>query len=174
MSAAPEVPTRRQAIRLLERGRAETLALVDRLPPRLRTRGLMGPDRWSAKDAIGHVASWEEHALDALAAWNLGERAPIDAMLAELGTAAINRQDVERARGRSLSRVRADAERIRGELLDAIRAVPEGRWRAPAGGRGSRLLAVRLGRILGGPAGLFRHEETHHQDLQRLVDASSG
>jgi hypothetical protein len=29
---------------------------------------------WSAKDLVGHLTSWEEHALGALAAWRRGER----------------------------------------------------------------------------------------------------
>jgi hypothetical protein len=75
---AQPVPTRTEAIGILERERRATLELIDRLPARaITTRGLGGGD-WSPKDLIGHLESWEQHALDALDAWARGESAPSD------------------------------------------------------------------------------------------------
>ena len=90
------LPTRRQALATLERGRARTAALLDRIPrARLSTPGLGGGD-WAPRDLIGHLASWEGYALGAVAAWERGERAEIDRMWFTVSTTHINASDVER------------------------------------------------------------------------------
>src|SRR6266487_3706536 len=90
------VPTRAEAIRILERDRRTTLGLLQRLPARAITaRGLGGGD-WSPKDLIGHLESWEQHALDALEAWARGDPAPSDVALRSAGLNALNRAEVER------------------------------------------------------------------------------
>jgi hypothetical protein len=161
-------PTRREALWILERGRSETLALIESLPrSALATRGLGGGD-WSPKDLIGHLASWEEYALDALAAWDRGERAPIDALQFTVSTSRINRQNVEAKAGWSLARVLRESERTHAELLAAIEGLSDARWRRPATERGRAPLGRRLGNILGG-RGLFDHDETHHESLRAFV-----
>lgn len=170
MSPEQEQPTRRRAILILEQGRARTLDLIERLPRSALTTPGLGGGEWSPKDLIGHLASWEEYALDALAAWERGERAPIDDLQFSVSTSLINRQNVERKSGWSFARVRRDTERTRAELLAAIDALSDARWGRPATERGRRPLAVRLGAILGGPAGPFRHEEAHHPSLARFAD----
>ena len=67
---AQELPTRRAAIRIIEEGHAEIRGLIDRLRPRDVTRQEIGRGRWSAKDVIGHMATWERFALEALEAWD--------------------------------------------------------------------------------------------------------
>ena len=164
-----DLPTRAQAIRLLEQDRARTTELIERLPRRaLMTPGLGGGE-WSPKDLIGHLASWEEYALDALAAWELGERAPIDGLFF-VGTNQINRQNVERKASWSLARVRREAEGAHEELIEALQNLTDARWRKPATPRGRRPLGRRLGGILGGPAGPFRHDAAHHPSLAAFVD----
>ena len=54
--------------------RAELLEAIDALPAERRLEGWYGPDRWSVKDILAHIARWQEgwsHALRAVAA---GER----------------------------------------------------------------------------------------------------
>jgi hypothetical protein len=166
----PDVPTRHQAIRVLERGRAETLELIDILPHRaLTTAGLDGGE-WSPKDLIGHLTSWEEYALDALAAWDRGERAPIDELQFSVSTSRINRQNVERKAAWTLAKVRRESARVHQELVGAIEGLAATRWGRPATARGRTALAVRLGNILGGPKGLYRHEEAHHPSLRAFAE----
>jgi hypothetical protein len=167
-----EVPTRREAVRVLERQRSETLALVDRLPRKAVTTPGLGGGEWSPKDLIGHLASWEEYALDALAAWERGDRAPIDALTWSVSTARINRQNVERKAAWSLPKVRREAERTFGELVAAIEAMRDARWRGPATPRGRRPLALRVGGILGG-RGPFLHDESHLPSLRAFVERQS-
>jgi hypothetical protein len=167
--AEPQVPSRREAIRILERQRSETLSLIDGLPRKALTTPGLGGGEWSPKDLIGHLASWEEYALDALAAWDRGERAPIDALAWSVSTARINRQNVERKAVWSLPRVRRESERTFAELLAAIGAMTDARWRGPATPRGRKPLAHRLGGILGGP-GPFRHDESHLPSLRAFAE----
>jgi hypothetical protein len=170
--AEQPVPSRREAVRLLERQRSETLALVDRLPRKALTTPGLGGGEWSPKDLLGHLASWEEYALDALDAWDRGERAPIDALAWSVSTARINRQNVERKAAWSLSKVRRESERTFAELVAAIEAMPDARWRGPATPRGRKALALRLGGILGG-RGPFLHDESHLASLRAFVERRS-
>jgi hypothetical protein len=163
-----DIPTRRATLRILRDERARTRELLDRLPRhRLTTPGLGGGE-WSPKDLIGHLASWEEHALDALDAWDRGERAPIDALWS-IGTNAINRQNVEMKAAWPLARVRGESERTFAELLDALGSLTDARWRGPVSSRGRRPLGARLGSILGGPAGPFRHDSSHQPSLRSFA-----
>lgn len=165
-----EVPSRRAALRLIVEGRARTSDLIDRLPQDLLTRPGLGGGEWSPKDLIGHLASWEEYALDALASWERGERAPIDDLQFTVGTNRINRQNVERKASWSVARVRREAQRTHAELLETIERLTDARWRDPATPRGRKPLGVRLGGILGGPAGPFRHDEAHRASLVALIE----
>lgn len=169
MTVGPAAPSRRQAIRVLGEGRARIDELLDHLPRAALTRPGLGGGTWSPKDLLGHLASWEEYALDALDAWGRDERAPIDELQFTLSTSRINAQNVERKAGLSFARVRREADRTHEELLAAIRGLSDARWRAPATSRGRKPLGARLGAILGGPAGPFRHDEAHHRSLAAFV-----
>jgi hypothetical protein len=164
-----ELPSRRRAIRILEEGRARTLELIDALPRPARTTSGLGGGAWSPKDLLGHLASWEEYALDALAAWERGQRAPIDELGFSVSTGRINARNVELKAAWSWARVVRGSERTHAELLAAIEGLTDARWRRPATGRGRRPLGLRLGGILGGPRGPFRHDEAHHRSLDLFV-----
>jgi len=158
---------RTQAIRILQRGRTQIDALILEIPKQaLTTPGLGG---WSTKDLVGHLASWEEHALDAVVAWERGERAPIDELGRMLSTRAINDQNVSRKSGWSFARVQRESERTHEELIDAIRTLDVDRWTASIGPRGRMPLWQRLGGILSGPGGPFRHDESHVPSLADFV-----
>ena len=165
-----DLPTRRSAIRILEQDRARTIELLERLPRHAVTTPGLGGGEWSPKDLIGHLASWEEDALDALHAWGSGERPAIDELLFTVGTNRINRQNVERKASWSVAKVRREADRMHAELVDALRDLTDARWRKPATPRGRRPLGRRLGGILGGPAGLFRHDAAHHPSFAAFVE----
>jgi hypothetical protein len=156
---------------ILREGRARTLDLIEQLPRRALTTPGLGGGEWSPKDLLGHLASWEEFALDALAAWDAGEPAPLDDLWRTVSTSRINRQNVERKAPWSTAKVRRESERTFSELLGAIEAMSDARWRGLVTPRGRKPLVVRLGGILGGPRGLFRHDESHHPSLVGFLEA---
>jgi hypothetical protein len=170
--AGTVLPSRREAIRTLEQGRAQIAELLDRLPRSAMTTTGIGGGTWSPKDLIGHLASWEEYALDALAAWERGERAPIDELQHALSTSRINEQAVARKAGWSLARVRREADRTHEDLLAAIRGMSDARWRSPATSRGRKPLGARLGSLLVG-VGPFGHDAAHVRSLAAFVGRRS-
>jgi len=164
---AQPVPTRTEAIRILERDRRTTLELIHRLPDRaITTRGLGGGD-W--KDLVGHLESWEQHGLDALEAWARGEPAPSDVALRSVGLNGLNRAEVERKSRWSAAKSLRSAGETHQRIVAAIRSLPEDRWLAPATRRARRPLGRSIGGILGGPSGPFRHDAAHHPDLREFV-----
>jgi len=166
---AQPVLTRTEAIRILERERRTTVTLIERLPARaITTRGLGGGD-WSPKDLIGHLESWEQHALDALEAWARGDPAPSDVALRSAGLNALNRAEVERKSRWSAAKAMDKATDTHQRILAAIRSLPDDRWLAPPTRRARRPLARSIGGILGGPSGPFRHDAAHHPDLKEFV-----
>ena len=70
--------TREEAIDILERGHAAIRRLLKQVPPHWMARPGVGGGTWTPKDLLGHLCLWEEKVLEALAAWDAGERAPID------------------------------------------------------------------------------------------------
>jgi hypothetical protein len=163
------LPTRRQALAILERGRARTAGLLDRIPrARLTIPGLGGGD-WAPRDLIGHLASWEGYALEAVAAWERGERAEIDRMWFTVSTARINAGDVERKTAWPLAKVLRESARTHNDLIELIRSMSDARWRTPATSRARKPLGARIGSILAGPKGPFRHDEAHHPSLEAFV-----
>ncbi|HEX6230362.1 MAG TPA: DinB family protein [Actinomycetota bacterium] len=164
-----EPTTRREALAILERERALTHDLLEALPRAALLSPGLGGGRWSPRDLIGHLATWEEFALDALEAWERGGRAPVDDLLYTVPTSRINDQAVARKASWSLPRVRRESERTHEELLAAIRSLSDARWRSPATPRGRSPLGRRLGAILGGPGGGFHHDAGHHRSLRAFV-----
>jgi hypothetical protein len=172
MALVPELPSRRAALRMLRESRERTLDLLKQVPRGGFTRPGLGGGEWSPKDLVGHLSSWEEYALDALAAWERGERAPIDDLQFTVSTSSINRQNVDRKASWSVARVRRESERTHAELLQAIEHLTDARWRKPATARGRKPCGLRIGGILGGPAGPFRHDEAHHPSILVFVEGS--
>ena len=70
--------TRTEAIDILDAGHARIRRLLKQIPPHWIARAGVGGGEWSPKDLLGHLCFWEEKVLEALAAWDAGERAPID------------------------------------------------------------------------------------------------
>ena len=173
MNERPEL-TRREAIRVLEEGRARIDELLDRLPKAAMTTHGVGGGTWSPKDLIGHLASWEEYALDALAAWDKGERAPIDDLQFTLSTSALNDQAVQRKAGWSLAKMRRDADAVHEELVAAIHSMSDARWRGPVTPRGRKPLGTRLGAILiGSGEAPFAHDAAHVKSLASFVEVQA-
>ena len=157
---------------MLRESRERTIDLLEQVPRGGFMRTGLGGGAWSPKDLVGHLSSWEEYALDALAAWDSGARAPIDDLQFTVSTSRINGQNVERKASWSVARVRRESQRTHAELLSAIEQLTDARWRKPATPRGRKPLGLRIGGILGGPAGPFRHDEAHHPSLRSFVEGT--
>jgi Mycothiol maleylpyruvate isomerase N-terminal domain len=158
------VIARLEATAWLAEQRAATLELIAALPPRARTTPGLDGGEWSPKDLLGHLESWERHALDALDAWARDEPAPVDAAFRTTSLSELNRRQVERKARRSYPAAASSAARTHRELLDAIAALTDEQWERPATSRGRKPLGHRLGQILVG-AGPFGHDAAHHKSL---------
>ena len=163
-------PTKREALTIVERGHREVMRLIDELSPRVLTTTGIGGGAWSPADLVGHLAAWEGFALGALDAWAKRERAPIDIALDEHGLNAVNAEALAEASSlRPKALIRRSLE-THAALVAAVRAVPADRWVQPPSTRG-RPLGLRIGSILGGPGGPFRHADAHLPDLRAFVSS---
>ena len=163
-------PTKREALTILERGHREVMRLIDDLPPRALTTTGIGGGAWSPADLIGHLAAWEGFALGALDAWARRERAPIDIALDERGLNGVNAEALAEASSLKPTALIERSLETHAALVAAVRAVPADRWVRPPSTRG-RPLGLRVGSILGGPGGPFRHADAHLPDLRAFVSS---
>jgi hypothetical protein len=167
---AARIPTKREAVAMLERGHREVMRLIEELPPGALTTTGVGGGAWSPTDLVGHLAAWEGFALAALEAWARRERAPIDVALDERGLNGVNAEALAEASSlRPTTLIKRSLE-MHAALVAAVRAVPPDRWVRPPATRG-RPLGLRIGSILGGPGGPFRHADAHLPDLQAFVSS---
>jgi hypothetical protein len=174
VSAEARLPSRRQTLRMLAEQRAEIHDLLGRLSARDRTRPGLGGGDWSPKDLVTHLASWERFALDAVAAWERGERAPIDRELWSRSTSAINAEGIRAAADRSWTQARRRADATHDELVGLIESMSDARWRTPATRRARTPVGMRIGQLLGGSRGPFAHDLDHLKDLRAFVAERSG
>jgi DinB superfamily len=159
---------RAEAIDELRDDRARTDALLDTIDPAAyETTGLGGGD-WSPKDLIGHLDTWDQHALDAIAAWQAGERPAIGVALETLGTDEVNRREVERKAAVPLEEVLTSAAGTHRALLEALASVGDDWWGAKEHSD-ERSHGQMLGGILGGSRGFFRHDPDHWADLEAFA-----
>ena len=71
--------SRAEAIEKLHDGQSRLEILVARLSDEEMVEpGTIGGGDWSAKDLIGHIAWWEEIAMDALTDWRAGRRPSVE------------------------------------------------------------------------------------------------
>ncbi len=173
-------PSRQEAVSILEEGNARIEELLDAVAEADLTReATIGGGEWSAKDLIGHLASWEEVALQALEAWRRrdvpwveGEEGPFGPS-GDQNLDAFNARAVEEKRHLSLEEVRRTSRETHQELITAITALSDDEWRTKAfypteGGRRNRLVTL-LGAILGAPKGPFAHAFAHIPDVEAFV-----
>jgi hypothetical protein len=160
------VPSRTEAIEMLRADRTRTDALLAGLAPADMERTGLGGGDWTPKDLVGHLETWEQHALDALAAWDRGEVAPIGVALDTLGTDEVNRREVERKASMSTESVATSAAATHERLLDALAALDDDRWTANPEPDDDDTIGRMVGGILGGTQGLFRHDPDHWRDLE--------
>lgn len=164
------MPTRAQALKIIEDGHREIRALVAQLPGRAVTTPGLGGGEWSPKDLLGHLASWEERAVEALRSWDEGHGPGFEKELWSKSTAQINREGVEAKAKLSTPEIVRRADATHAELVSRIRAMSDARWRRPGTPRARKPVGERVGGILSGPGGDFRHADAHLKDLRAFVE----
>jgi hypothetical protein len=163
------VTTRQEAIEILERGHGAIRRLIKQIPPHWMARPGIGDGGWTPKDLLGHLCSWEEKVLEAMAAWDAGERAPIDRDIYSRSIGAINADGVRLRSRHTLARVLRDWDNVHGELIRTIRTMPDARWENRATPRGRKSLGHRIGQLLS-DRGPFDHADGHLRDLETFVE----
>ena len=160
--------TRQEAIDILERGHATVRRLTKQIPPHWMARPGIGGGDWAPKDLLGHLCFWEERVLEAVAAWDAGERAPIDREIYSRSIEAINADGVRTRSRHTLARVLRDWDNVHGELIRTLRTMTDARWENPATPRGKKSLGHRIGQLLIGREP-FEHADAHVPDLESFV-----
>jgi hypothetical protein len=133
----------------------------------------IGGGDWSAKDLLGHLTTWEEAALEALAQWRKGRTPTIetDVFGPTHGIDEFNAKTVEAKRQHSIDEVRRAAEEVQQTLVAEIGSMSDEEWSSRAHYRTEqrRRLAELLGSILGAPKRPFGHAFAHIPDLEAFV-----
>jgi hypothetical protein len=166
--------TREEALATLREGHRRINELLDQVSEDDLIRpGSIGGGDWSAKDLLGHVSTWEEAALEALAEWRQGLRPTIEteAFDSAEGVDRFNARTVEAKAKLSLAETRTEAERAHAALEHEIETMSDDEWtaRAPYETERRRHLFELLGSVLGAPKRPFGHAFAHLPDLEAFA-----
>jgi hypothetical protein len=173
-------PTRQEALATLRNGQARIDGLLTGLSEEQLTKpATMGDGDWSAKDLIGHLASWEELALQALQEFRAGKVPWVESPegpFSGTGTTqvdAFNARVVAKKQQQSLEAVRREAKDVHHRLLECIERMSDDEWtskafyQTPTGRR--RKVCTLLGSILAAPPQPFGHAFAHVPDLEAFA-----
>jgi hypothetical protein len=160
--------TREQALAVLEAGQAELDTLFDQLSEtELDEPATIGGGDWAAKDLMGHIAFWEELALQTVDAFRGG----LTPRVARSGTDELNAQNQAEQAAHSATELRARAASAHAAVLATLRGISEADWHAPLPWPDAR--ADSLGDMLGGVLGAadrpFGHAYAHLDELRSFV-----
>src|SRR5438874_1559991 len=128
-----EVPTREQAIATLEQGQQRLHELLGRgSDDDLSRPATIGGGDWSAKDLIGHIATWEESAIDSVADIRRGEVPKIEEVFREEGGIdRYNAESMPKVQELPLREVRERAAAAHRTLVAMIRGMGDEQWLQP-------------------------------------------
>src|SRR3954471_20303828 len=119
-------PSPAEAAAILEEGRTSVDRLAARVPDEKAVRrNAIGGGEWSLKDLLGHLAHWEELALETMSRFRSDgsiERLALDDVDEE------NARDIARKLDWPLERVRSEANATHAELVAAIRSISDEDW----------------------------------------------
>ena len=164
-------PSPTEAAAILEEGQTAVDRLADRVPEEEAVRrGAIGGGEWSLKDLLGHLAHWEELALETIS------RARAAGAITRVALNDVdeeNAKDVARKLDWPLDRVRGEARSTHERLLSAIRSTSDEDWNRalPFDAGGERTLGGMLGSVLGAPERPFGHAWAHLRDLEEYVSS---
>lgn len=165
-------PTRAEALATLSEGHARVAALAGELSDgELSRPATIGGGQWSAKDLLGHIAFWEEVAMETLTAWRRGERPRIEQTFTTGGIDALNAWNEKRKAQWTPEQIQAQAQDVHERLVAEIEAMSDEEWRAKASyaTERRRRLVTELGSVLGAPKRPFGHAFAHLPDLEAYV-----
>jgi hypothetical protein len=163
--------SRAEAMAVLESGQTELDALFDRLDHEALGRpATIGGGEWAAKDLMGHIAFWEELALNAIDASRAGRKPRVEEFA---DTDAANAHNHAITAPQSVTDVRARAASTHQALLAVLHGLTEEQWLARPTYAGAKddTLAELLGGILSAPTRPFGHAWAHLEDLARYVES---
>ncbi len=170
-------PSPDEAVHTIEEGHARMRELLDGIRDEAMIRpGTIGGGDWSAKDLIGHLAAWEEIALEALGEWRSGRKPWIEDVFDKAGVDEVNARNQERIAGMGLAEVRSSAEETLRRLVEEIRGMTDEEWRQKTFYETDRRknLGKLLGSILGAPRYPFGHIQGGHLRELEAFAASAG
>jgi DinB superfamily len=165
-------PSRAQTLATLEAGQEELDALFGQLTDaELGQPATIGPGEWAAKDLMGHIAFWEELALETIDAWRAGRRPRVEDISGPAGTDRANADNQAQTAPRSPAEIRSRAASVHQALLAVIHSLSEDEWNAPApyDSPTRPSLSELLGGVLGAPNSPFGHAYAHLDDLRTYV-----
>ncbi|MEO8609760.1 MAG: DinB family protein [Chloroflexota bacterium] len=111
----------------------ETLSEEEMTRPDTIKYGLYPDQRLSFKDLIAHLFTYEDLSIQAIEAWQKGEKHPaIDAMQSETTSRRIHYGGIEDRRGLSLTAVLDEWERIQANLMEKLHHLRDEDWREKA------------------------------------------
>jgi uncharacterized damage-inducible protein DinB len=133
-------------------------------------RATIGGGEWSLKDLIGHIAHWEELALETIS------RARKEEAISRVALNDVddeNARDVERKARWPVAKVRQEAEATHRELLRQLEEMSDEDWERPrpTDDGGERSLGDMLGSVLGAPNRPFGHVSAHLEDLKSYASS---
>ena len=163
--------TRDEALAMLEDGQQKVDALVAQLSDEEQERpATIGGGDSSAKDLLGHIARWNEIAIEALGSWRKGERPEIEDVWGD-GVDRLNAQNYERSKADSPEQARERLRRSHDALVGAIREMDNAEWHSEAPYQTERRswLGIMLGSITGAPKRAYGHAFAHLPDLEKYV-----
>lgn len=163
--------TREEALATLEDGQAQVEVLVAQLSDEEAARpATMGGGDWSAKDLMGHIARWNEIAIEALGSWREGERPGIEDAWGD-GVDKLNAENYERSKADSPEQARSRLRRSHDALVGAIRDMDNAEWHSKAPYQTERRswLGMMLGSITGAPKRAYGHAFAHLPDLEKYA-----
>jgi len=164
-------PSPTEAAAILGEGQTAVDHLAERVPEEEAVRGgTIGGGEWSLKDLLGHLAHWEELALETIS------RARADGAITRVALGDVdeeNAKDIARKLDWPLDRVRSEARSTHERLVAEIRSTSEEDWNRPRpfGGGGERTLGGMLGSVLGAPDRPFGHAWAHLRELEEYVSS---
>jgi hypothetical protein len=172
--------TRSEALDTLREGQERLDELLADLPDaEMERAATIGDGDWSAKDLIGHIATWEELALRAIDEWRGGEIPWVETSEGPFSAPAtgkidaVNARTVAEKRALSLQETRDRARDIHSRLMRSLEEIPDEEWTAkafyPTPNNRRRHLSTLLGAILAGPGRPFGHASHHGTDLESFV-----
>jgi len=163
--------TREEALATVEDGQAQVEVLAAQLSDEEAARpATMGGGDWSAKDLMGHIARWNEIAIEALGSWREGERPGIEDVWGD-GVDKLNAENYERSKADSPEQARSRLRRSHDALVGAIRDMDNAEWHSKAPYQTERRswLGMMLGSITGAPKRAYGHAFAHLPDLEKYA-----